>query len=351
MATRNAVGLDIGSSSIKLAHLKETSKGAQLLAFDTMMLPPDAIKDGVILNAPLLAQRVGELIAANKVRERRVAVSLSGHSVIIKKISLPEMTPAELDEQIQWEAEQYIPFDIKDVNVDYQIINPHAGQGQMDVLLVAAKKAVIEEMLDVVRACKLEPVVVDVDCFALYNAFELNFAVPTHETVALVNVGASTININVVSDGTTSFTRDITVGGNLLTDEIAKQFAVPWDEAEHMKTTSETTLSMSGVLREVQRISGRVSEVLINEIQRSLDFFAATAMNSDIAAIYLCGGAAVQAGLIEGIERRLGTTVRALNPFNNVVVDPKKFDAQMLQRMAPVAGVAVGLAMRRLGDR
>ncbi len=351
MAGKSAVGLDIGTSSIKLAHLKETSKGMQLLAFDTMVLPPDTIKDGVILNAPELVRRLQDLFTSNKVRERRVAVSLSGHSVIIKKIALPEMSQAELDEQIQWEAEQYIPFDIKDVNVDYEIINPRAGQGQMDVLLVAAKKAVITELTDVVRAAKLEPVVVDVDSFAIFNAFELNFDVPASEAVALINVGASTININVVADGATSFTRDITVGGNLLTDEIAKQFVVPWEEAEHMKTTSETTLSMSGVLREVQRISQRVSENLINEIQRSLDFFAATAMNADISAIYLCGGAALQTGLIEGIERRLGVTVRALNPFGNIVVDPKKFDAQLLQRMAPVSAVAIGLARRQQGDR
>ncbi|MBM4345378.1 MAG: type IV pilus assembly protein PilM [Deltaproteobacteria bacterium] len=351
MAGKPAVGLDIGTSSIKLAHLKETSKGPQLLAFDTMVLPPDTIKDGVILNAPELVRRLQDLFASNKVRERRVAVSLSGHSVIIKKIALPEMSQAELDEQIQWEAEQYIPFDIKDVNVDYEIINPRAGQGQMDVLLVAAKKAVISELTEVVRAAKLEPVVVDVDSFAIFNAFELNFAVPQQEAVALINVGASTININVVADGATSFTRDITVGGNLLTDEIAKQFAVPWEEAEHMKTTSETTLSMSGVLREVQRIGQRVSENLINEIQRSLDFFAATAMNADISAIYLCGGAALQTGLIEGIERRLGVTVRALNPFGSIVVDPKKFDAQLLQRMVPVSAVAIGLARRQQGDR
>ncbi|MSQ82758.1 MAG: type IV pilus assembly protein PilM [Myxococcales bacterium] len=351
MAGKTAVGLDIGTSSIKLAHLKDTPKGMQLLAFDTMVLPPDTIKDGVILNAPELQRRLQDLFASNKVRERRVAVSLSGHSVIIKKIALPEMSEHELSEQIQWEAEQYIPFDIKDVNVDYEIINPRAGQGQMDVLLVAAKKAVINELTDVVRAAKLDPVIVDVDSFAIFNAFELNFDVPKDETLALINVGASTININVVADGATSFTRDITVGGNLLTDEIAKQFAVPWEEAEHMKTTSETTLSMSGVLREVQRISMRVSENLINEIQRSLDFFAATAMNADISAIYLCGGAALQTGLIEGIERRLGVTVRALNPFGNVIVDPKKFDAQLLQRMAPVSAVAIGLARRQQGDR
>lgn len=351
MAGKQAVGLDIGSSSVKVAHLKETGKGTQLLAFDSVMLPADTVRDGVILKAPDLCQRIRDLFAVNKIRHKQVAVALAGHAVIIKKISLPEMTVAELEDSIQWEAEQYIPFDIKDVHVDFQIINPHAGQGQMDVMLVAAKKAVIEELCEVVRAAKLEPVVVDVASFALYNAFELNFQVPQDETVALVNVGASTVNINVVAGGQSAFTRDVTVGGNLLTDEISKQFAVPWDEAEHMKTSAETTLSMSGVMREVQRIGARVSDVLVGEIQRSLDFYAATAVSAEVSAVYLCGGAALQSGLIEGLERRLNVHVRALNPFQNVQVDPKKFDAALLQRMAPVAAVAVGLGIRRPGDR
>ncbi|MCO4759967.1 MAG: type IV pilus assembly protein PilM [Myxococcales bacterium] len=351
MAAKNVIGLDIGTSSIKLAQLKETKKGTQLVNFDSIMLPPDTIRDGQVMHAPQLSERIQEIFSLNKVRHKKVAVSLSGHSVIIKKISLPEMTVEELEDSIQWEAEQYIPFDIKDVFVDAEIINPNAGQGQMDVLLVAAKKAIIEEMLDVVRDARVDPQVVDVDAFALYNAFELNYPVPVEETVALINVGAATININVVADGLSSFTRDITVGGNQLTEEISKQFAVPWEEAEHMKTSSETTLSMSGVLREVQRISERVSENLVSEIQRSLDFFAATSMNANISSVYLSGGAALQSGLIDGLERRLGAEVRALNPFNNLIIDPKKFDLASLQRTAPVAAIAVGLARRGLGDR
>ncbi len=351
MAVKHAVGLDIGSSSIKMAHVRTTKRGVQLLAFDTITLPPGTIKDGAIMHAPRLSERLQELWQLNRIRHKRVAVSLSGHSVIIKKISLPEMTEEELDDSIQWEAEQYIPFDIKDVNVDAQIINPHAGQGQMDVLLVAAKKAVIEELIDVVRDAKLEPAVVDVDAFALHNAFELSFDRPADETIAMLNVGASTINIHIIAEGHSAFTRDITVGGNLLTEEISKQFAVPWEEAEHMKTSSETTLSMSGVLREVQRISDRVSETLVSEIQRSLDFFAATSMNADISTIYLSGGAALQSGLIEGLERRLGAEVRALNPFQNILIDERKFDVALLQRMAPIASVAVGLSLRHPGDR
>jgi len=351
MAAKTVIGLDIGTSSIKIAQLKETKKGMHLVHFDSIMLPPDTIRDGQVMHAPQLSERIQEIFSLGKVRHRKVAVSLSGHSVIIKKISLPEMTVEELEDSIQWEAEQYIPFDIKDVFVDAEIINPNAGQGQMDVLLVAAKKAIIEETLDVVRDARVDPLVVDVDAFALFNAFEMNYPVPSDETIALINVGAATININVIAEGMSSFTRDITVGGNQLTEEISKQFAVPWEEAEHMKTSSETTLSMSGVLREVQRISERISENLVSEIQRSLDFFAATSMNANITTIYLSGGAALQSGLIEGLERRLGAQVKALNPFNDLIIDPKKHDLNSLQRTAPVAAIAVGLARRARGDR
>jgi type IV pilus assembly protein PilM len=351
MAGQSVVGLDIGTSSIKVCQVRETKRGVQLVAFDSIMLPPDTIRDGQVMHAPQLAERIQEVFGLNKIRNRRAAISLAGHAVIIKKISLPEMTEEELEDSIQWEAEQYIPFDIKDVNVDAQIINPHAGQGQMDVLLVAAKRGIIDELSDVVRSAKVEPAVVDVDAFALYNCFELNHELPREETVALINIGASTINIHIIADGLSAFTRDITTGGNLLTEEISKQFAVSWEEAEHMKTSSETTLSMSGVLREVQRISERVSEQLVTEIQRSLDFFAATSMNAEISSLYLSGGAALQTGLIECLERRLGAEVRAINPFQNVQVDPKKFDLASLQRMAPIAAIAMGLARRGRGDR
>lgn len=352
MAGQNLVGLDIGTSSIKVCHLKETKKGVQLLAFDSISLPPGTVRDGQVMHAPQLSERIQEVFQVNKIRHRRAAIAMSGNAVIIKKISLPEMTEEELEDSIQWEAEQYIPFDIKDVNVDAQIINPKAGQGQMDVLLVAAKRGVIDEVAEVVRDARIDPVVVDVDAFALFNCFELNHDVPREETVALVNIGASTINVHIVADGVSVFTRDLTVGGNLLTEEISKQFAVPWDEAEHMKTSSETTLSMSGVLREVQRISERVSEQFVSEIQRSLDFFAATSMAAEIATLYLSGGAALQIGLIEGLERRLGAEVRAMHPFQHIEIDPKRFDVASLQRLAPVAAVAVGLARRGgRGDR
>ena len=351
MATgKNAIGLDIGSSSIKLIQLKETSKGIHLVNFDMALLPPEAVVDGALMNFTAIVEKIRELLRVHRIRFKECALSISGHSVIIKKISLPEMTPEELQESIQWEAEQYIPFEIKDVEVDVEILNPKAGQGQMDVLLVAAKKEIINDYVSVAMEAGLKPVIMDVDTFTIQNAFELNYGFPPNEVIALINIGASVININIVANGITTFTRDIGMGGQMLTEEIQKQLNVSYEEAEHYKTGGEGTISSSSIYREVQRLSERVSETLVTEIQRSIDFFAATTINADISRIYLSGGSSQIPALIRSLERRLEVPVELVNPFKNIVVDPKKFDFDLLQRMAPMAAVAVGLGLRRAGD-
>ena len=349
-AGKNAIGLDIGSSSIKLIQLKETSKGIHLVNFDMALLPPEAVVDGALMNFTAIVEKIRELLRVHRIRFKECALSISGHSVIIKKISLPEMTEEELQESIQWEAEQYIPFEIKDVEVDVEILNPKAGQGQMDVLLVAAKKEIINDYVSVAMEAGLKPVVMDVDTFTIQNTFELNYGFPPNEVIALINIGASVININIVANGITTFTRDIGMGGQMLTEEIQKQLNVSYEEAEHYKTGGEGTISSSSIYREVQRLSERVSETLVTEIQRSIDFFAATTINADISRIYLSGGSSQIPALIRSLERRLEVPVELVNPFKNIVVDPKKFDFDLLQRMAPMAAVAVGLGLRRAGD-
>jgi len=349
-AGKNAIGLDIGSSSIKLIQLRETSKGIHLVNFDMALLPPEAVVDGALMNFTAIVEKIRELLRVHRIRFKECALSISGHSVIIKKISLPEMTEEELQESIQWEAEQYIPFEIKDVEVDVEILNPKAGQGQMDVLLVAAKKEIINDYVSVAMEAGLKPVIMDVDTFTIQNAFELNYGFPPNEVIALINIGASVININIVANGITTFTRDIGMGGQMLTEEIQKQLNVSYEEAEHYKTGGEGTISSSSIYREVQRLSERVSETLVTEIQRSIDFFAATTINADISRIYLSGGSSQIPALIRSLERRLEVPVELVNPFKNIVVDPKKFDFDLLQRMAPMAAVAVGLGLRRAGD-
>ena len=350
MAGKQAVGLDIGSSSVKVAHLKDSGKGTQLLAFDSVLLPPDTIRDGVILHAPQLSQRIQELFAVNKIKHKQVAVGLAGHSVIIKKISLPEMTVAELEDSIQWEAEQYIPFDVNDVNISCEILNKTDDNPQMDVLLVAAKKDMINDYTQVISEAGLNAVVVDVDAFAVQNMFEANYDIPKGETVVLINVGASVVNINIISDGVTTFTRDVTMGGNQFTEEIQKQLNVSYEEAEALKVGGKGDQD-AVVPQEVERVIAGVAEQMAGEIQRSLDFYASTAADSHISKVYLSGGTAKIPALFKTIEARVGVPVEIVNPFKNVEIDNRKFDTTMVMELAPVAAVAVGLSLRREDDR
>src|SRR6266542_3367728 len=282
-----AVGLDIGSSSVKLVQLKEKKGGYQLVAFASAPLPPEAIVDGALMNSAAIVQAIQELVAQQKVKVREVAIGVRGHSVIIKKISLPRMSQEELDESIQWEAEQYIPFDVKDVNIDTQILTP-AGDaaGQMDVLLVAAKKDMINDYTSVCAEAGLAASVVDVDAFAVQNAYEASYELPPGETMVLINVGAAVTNINILADGVTTFTRDITMGGNAFTEEIQKQLNISYDEAEALKVGGQGE-SDAVVPHEVERVIQGVADQMGAEIQRSLDFFASTAADARISRVFL----------------------------------------------------------------
>jgi len=346
-----AVGLDIGSSSVKLVHLKEVKRGHQLLAYGAAPLPPEAIVDGALMNSSAIVQAIQELVAQQKVKAKEVAIGVRGHSVIIKKISLPRMSQEELDESIQWEAEQYIPFDVKDVNIDTQILTREAdAAGQMDVLLVAAKKDMINDYTSVCAEAGLTANVVDVDAFAVQNAFETNYDPAAGQPVVLINVGAAVTNINVVANGMATFTRDITMGGNAFTEEIQKQLNISYEEAEALKVGGQGEAD-AVVPQEVERVIQGVADQMGGEIQRSLDFFAATAPESHVARVYLSGGTARIPALFKVIEQRAGVAVEVMNPFKNIEVDNRKFDPAVIMNAAPAAAVAVGLALRRPGDK
>ncbi|MGI5862998.1 MAG: type IV pilus assembly protein PilM [Myxococcales bacterium] len=351
-----ALGLDIGSSAVKMIQLKEVKRrGAtvfQLQSFGTKPLPPEAIVDGALMNSTAIVQAIQELIAELRIKHKEAAIGVSGHSVIIKKISLPRMSQEELDESIQWEAEQYIPFDVKDVNIDtFPLESGNDQTGQMDVLLVAAKKDMINDYTSVVAEAGLQPVVVDVDAFAVQNCFESNYDVPGGETVVLINAGASVVNINIIANGVTTFTRDVTIGGNQFTEEIQKQLNVSYDEAEALKIGGNRADADSVVPQEVERVLSSVAEQTAGEIQRSLDFYASTAADSHIAKVFLSGGTAKIPALFKTIEQRVGVPVEILNPFKNIEIDNRKFDPAYIMEMAPMAAVAVGLGLRRPGDK
>jgi type IV pilus assembly protein PilM len=352
-----ALGLDIGSTSVKMILLKEQRKrgevGYALQSFGMKPLPPEAIVDGALMNSTAIVQAVQELMNELKIKGKEVAIGVSGHSVIIKKIQMPRMSQEELEESIQWEAEQYIPFDVKDVNIDTQILDSGANDatGQMDVLLVAAKKDMINDYTTVVSEAGLAPVVVDVDAFAVQNMFSANYDIPEKETVVLINAGASVVNINIISNGITVFTRDVTIGGNQFTEEIQKQLNVSYEEAEALKIGGNRADADAVVPQEVERVLTSVAEQVAGEIQRSLDFYAGTAADANFTKVYISGGTAKIPALFKTIESRVGVPVEILNPFKKIEVDNRKFDPNFIMDVAPMAAVAVGLALRRPGDK
>lgn len=347
---KSLVGLDIGSSAVKAVELKPAGKGYKVAAFGSEPVPPDSIVEGAIIDGGAVAEAIRRLFGNRGIKTREVAASLSGNAVIVKKITLPQMTEAELAESIYWEAEQYIPFDIQDVNLDYQILDKggEPGKGAMDVLLVAAKKEKIADYTGVIAQAGRTAVVVDVDAFALQNAYEVNYGIEPGTVVVLLNAGASATNINILNGDQSVFTRDISIGGNAYTEALQKELNLPFDLADQLKRG----LPVDGVTFDDARpVLRAVSENVMLEIQKTFDFFKATAASDRIDRIMLSGGASRAEGFTEMLTERFEAPVEGLDPFKRVGLDVKKFQVGSPAEVAPTAAVAVGLALRRVGDR
>ena len=340
---KNLIGVDIGSSSIKVCEIKEGRKGARSLArFGFHPLPSQSIVDGHIMNSGAVVEGLEKLF--HKQRRRDVALRVSGHSVIIKKVTMPLMTAEELREQISWEAEQHIPFDVADVELDYQVLRRRLEEGQMDVLLVAAKKEEIQDLVNLVSEARLRPRVIDLDAFTVQNCFEAAYGSPEPgTTTVLLHIGASLTTINILADGSTAFTRDIANGGNAITEEIQRQLSISQEEAEAYKCGSGGGI----VPQEVPRIIQQVVESLAGEIQRSLDFYLATSGDREIARVMLSGGAARMEALKDAIGGRSRSPVDVIDPLRVAGVDARTMGVQDLEGRASAASVAFGLALRK----
>ncbi len=346
------VGLDIGSSSIKLCHLKEEKRGYQLRTFDMVQLPPEAIVDGVIMNQGVVVDSIRSLVSRNRIRQKECAISVSGYSVIVKRITLPLMTDQELDNNLQWEVEQHIPFDINDVFIDKDVLTRSPQMGTMDVLLVASKRDMVNEYMQVARDAGMTPKVVDVDCFCLQNMHDMAYEPPGEdETIALLDLGASITSIIITTGGVTAFTRDISMGGHQITEEIQKQLNISHEEAEAFKVGGADGDLDSVVPHEVEEVIQQVSRTISQEVQRSLSFFLETSSVGVINRILLSGGVAKSAITERIIEEATGVSVEVVSPFASLQYDPKTYNPDYLTDVAPLAGVAVGLAMRRTNER
>jgi type IV pilus assembly protein PilM len=332
--SKAVVGLDIGSSAVKAVELKATGKSFKVVAFAIEPVPPDSIVDGAIIDGAAVAE------AIRRVFENKAF-----------KINLPVMTEAELAESIYWEAEQYIPFDIQDVNLDYQILDAGTGQdskGTMDVLLVAAKKEKIADYTGVISQAGRVPIIVDVDAFALQNAYEVNYGLEAGAVVVLLNAGASAININILTGDQSTFTRDISIGGNSYTEAVQKELNLPFDSAEQAKRG----VPVEGVNPEdVMPVLHAMTENVLLEIQKTFDFFKATAASDRIDRIVLSGGASRVDGFEQALQERFNTSVEVFDPFKKILFDAQKLGITDPEGLSQTAAVAVGLALRKAGDR
>jgi type IV pilus assembly protein PilM len=341
-AAKNVVGLDIGSSSIKAVELKRSKGQIEVAHIGFEPLASDIVVDSMIVDSGSVSSAISKIFSENIMKSKLVATSVSGHSVIVKKISIPTMSEQELAEHIGTEAAQHIPFDIADVNIDFQILSEDLSGPQMDVLLVAVKKDKILNYTNVLSLAGRSPAIVDIDAFALQNCYEYNYDPAPGATVALLNLGASVMNINIVKGATPLFTRDVSVGGNQYTDSLQKELDLSFDDAEALKLGRQVgTVSTDAKGPILQQ----VTEIIVLEIQKTFDFFRATAPGEHIERIYLAGGSSKVPGLIEALRQEFSIPVELLNPFQRVGL-PLGETVALVDQNAGQLAVAVGLALR-----
>jgi len=326
----------------------EEIKGAyKLNNFGIAKLPKETIVNGVIIHGEPIINSIKALLSNLKIDNTYAAISVSGHPVIIKKITLPMMSEEELEANIEIEAEQYIPFDLDEVNIDFQILGLNPEQADnIDVMLVAAKKQMVEEYSDLLKTAGLKPLVTDIDVFALENMFNLNYSHEEDAIIALIDIGASITNINIIKNDASVFNRDVFIGGNQITEEIQKDLSVSFEEAETLKTGT----IIEGISQEV--IDDQIQKgasLIAREIQRTLDFFTGSNY-TEITHIYLSGGGSKTKNLKETIKQQTNKQIDFIDPFKMIKYDKKTFDTEYIKEISLLSSIGVGLATRKLGD-
>ncbi|MBX3299970.1 MAG: type IV pilus assembly protein PilM [Acidobacteria bacterium] len=342
---KGVAGLDIGSSSIKMVELESKSGNLNLVSLGFENLPGDTIIDGQIMEMNLVSDVIQNVCNNHQIEADKVVTGVSGHSVIIKNIVLPPMSREELEESIDWHAEEHIPYDLADVSLDYQVTGEDEESTQ--VLIAACKRERIDNIKQAIQLAGKSPVVIDVDTFALQNCYEANYDPTEDDVVTLLNIGASTMNVNIVKGTRSLFTRDITVGGSQFTDVLQRSLGLNFQQAEAVK---RGVVDAAEGLEEksIEPLMNNVTEIVAMEIQKTFDFYRATTDDNEtqVHKILISGGGSKLAGLADELSRRLELPVEVLDPFRKVVIDTKKFDPEYISEIVPEMAVAVGLAMR-----
>lgn len=336
-----SAGLDIGSGFVKLVVIDHSGDQPEITKLATSPLVPDAIVEGEIMDPVLVADTIRSVIDSAGLKKKDVIAAVGGHDVIIKKIRMDRMEEADAREVIRWEAEQHVPFDMESVQLDFQILDPAEHGAQMSVLLVAAKRELIDNRLSLLADAGLNAATMDVDAFALHNAFEVNYPDAMNGLVALVNVGHETTNVNLTDSGVPVLVRDISFGSRRLREALQRERGLTADEAEELvQGRAEHNGEMDSFVAE------RADELAVG-VERAAAFVAAQSGGLEVGRVYLSGGGARVPGMAEALSERLNLTTTVASPLERVAVQPQVMQQHPLDEMAPMLMMAVGLAMRR----
>lgn len=345
------VGLDIGISGIKAVQLEHKKRSVRLMAYNRVPLPWDVITpEGEIKERQAVITALKRLFDSRAFSSRSIALGTCGNSVITKKITVPKMTPSELSNQLYWEAEQYLPFNPSEVNIDFVVLgaSPSASDTpMMDVLLVAAKKDYVKSLMGLVEEAGLVPEIVDSQSFALGNAFEFNYGFNPDNvpgTTAIIDFGAGTTKISIVEGQKTTFTRELRQSGVVCTALLAERLGVSIEQAEKAKIFEPQHESVRPILTEFVA-------ALVEEIGRTLDFYSSQSPDRTLDNIFVCGGASRTDGLFDALAAKVPAPIDWMNPVQKITGSGKGMKTQVIRELTTLGTVAIGLSLRQMGDR
>jgi type IV pilus assembly protein PilM len=339
---KKVLGLDIGSSQTKIVELS-AGKNKKLVNYGISKVLPDAIVEGEIIDREAVLDSIRSLIESRGFTTKDIVIGLAGRDVIIKRITMDRMSEADTREQIKWEAEQYVPFDINEVSLDFDVVNPNFGENQQEVILVAAKNELINNLTSLLKELNLNPIIVDTTAFALQNVYEYNYSPGADDIIGLIHIGAGMTVINVIKGGSSLSARDVYYGVNAFISKLQKEVGFNYEDAANaVKGTTPVGASQDSIQGVFESFVGDLG----TQIERSLQFLSSVTGEEKVSQMYLSGGGSLIPNLLEYLKRRLGVPIEVLNPFKNIIYDPTIFGPEGVDVAGPCLAQAVGLALR-----
>jgi len=336
---RSSIGLDIGSGFVKVVEVDHSGDQPEVVRVAMRPLQPDAIVEGEIMDYGLVSEAVQGLFQDLGLKGAEVVTAVGGHDVIIKKIEMDRMKESDAREVIRWEAEQHVPFDIKSVELDFQILDPEGSGGQMQVLLVAAKRELVDNKVGLLQDAGVNPTIIDIDAFALHNAFEHNYPDAQEGIIALVNVGHETTNVNILEDGIPILTRDIPFGSRKIREDLQRERGLTAEQAEDVVQARETVHDLDSF------VESSADEVAVG-IERASAFLMTREDGDSVGRIFLSGGGARIPGMVETLGRRMNVSTELVNSFERTPVQPGAAGDISIEEAAPMLLLPLGLALR-----